>query len=388
MYSIKIFLRKDHLNQNGTRAVTLRFISNRNKRYYSLRIYAKERDWSEIQSRVKKSDKDYLRKNKLITKFENKAKNIIDSFFLNDLQLSFNEFSKQLWNKEYDDTSFVEYIQDKLPKRKLAKGTAKAYKSQLNKLQQFKSKIYFSDLNVNFLHEYKLHLLDVVGNNENTTNKNLRILKLFINWAIDDKLMEENPFDKFKTKHVAGKREHLTILELEKLEHLYAKAELPSNLQNVLRYFLFACYTGLRYTDLKGFSFKNIKKSSVKRKEIDIIDITMHKTKLPVVIPLTSKAKELIPTKYSQSQKVFDMISNQKTNDNLKRIMKEANIDKNITFHSARHTFATTGLEMGIPIEVISKILGHTELKTTQIYAKVNNSLKYREMMKLDKKVV
>jgi site-specific recombinase XerD len=78
------------------------------------------------------------------------------------------------------------------------------------------------------------------------------------------------------------------------------------------------------------------------------------------------------------------VLSNQKTNEYLKEITKIAGIDKKITFHSARHTLATNGLDMGIPIKVISKILGHTELKTTQIYAKVNNGLKYREMQKFN----
>ena len=212
-----------------------------------------------------------------------------------------------------------------------------------------------------------MFLLDVVGNNENTTNKGLRILKAFINWAIEDELMKKNPFQNIKTKHVDGKREHLSSLELEKLERLYKKNTLKYNLQNVLRYFLFSCYTGLRYTDLKSLNFKHIKKIEVKRNFVDVVDITMHKTKLPVVIPLTSKAKFLLPKKINRNQIVFRTLSNQKTNDNLKKIMKEAGIDKNITFHSARHTLATLGLEMGIPIEVISKILGHTELKTTQI---------------------
>ena len=384
MYSIKIFLRKDQVNKDGKNSVTLRFINNRLKKYYSLRIYVYKKDWSYAHLRVKKSDKEFARKNKLITKFENKAKNIIDSFFLNDRQLSFNEFSKHLWNKEYNDSSFVEFVSNKLSKRKLAKQTFKAYKSQLSKMNQFKSKIYFSDLTPSFIHEYKQFIMDELGNNENTTNKSLRILKLFINWAIDDKLMKENPFINFKLKHVDGKREYLTILEMNKLERLYKSKELKNNLHNVLRYFLFACYTGLRYIDLKEFSFKHIKKSSVNRTEFEIIEITMHKTKLPVVIPLTNKAKALIPKKYAKNQRVFEMISNQKTNQNLKQIMKLTGIDKEITFHCARHTLATIGLEIGMPIEVISKILGHTELKTTQIYAKVNNSLKYKEMMKLD----
>jgi integrase/recombinase XerC len=94
----------------------------------------------------------------------------------------------------------------------------------------------------------------------------------------------------------------------------------------------------------------------------------------------------LLPKKIIDSQKVFRVLSNQKTNEHLKEIIKIAEIEKNITFHSARHTLATIGLEKGIPIEVISKILGHTEIKMTQIYAKVNDSLKYQEMQKLDKK--
>ena len=388
MFTTKIFLRKDQVNKDGKNSVTLRLINNRQKKYYSLRIYVYQKDWNYNHLRVKKSDKDFLRKNKLITKFENKANNIVDSFFLDDKQLSFNEFSNKLWNKEYDDSSFVEYVSDKLPKRKLAKETFKAYKSQLSKMQQFKSKIYFSDITISFVHEYKQFLLDKLGNNENTTYKSLRILKLFINRAVEDKLMKENPFKNFKTKHINGKREHLTILELEKLENLYEREELNNNLQNVLRYFLFACHTGLRYIDLKNVTFNNIKRSSVNRNEFDVVDITMHKTKLPVVIPLTNKAKLLIPKKYANNQKVFDMITNQKTNDNLKKIIDTVGINKKITFHCARHTLATTGLEMGIPIEVISKILGHTELKTTQIYAKVNAGLKYREMMKLDQKAV
>ncbi len=95
-----------------------------------------------------------------------------------------------------------------------------------------------------------------------------------------------------------------------------------------------------------------------------------------------------MPKKITAEQLVFRVLSNQKTNEYLKEIIKIAGIDKVITFHSARHTLATRGLEMGIPIEVVSKILGHTEIKMTQIYAKVNDGLKYQEMMKIDRKLL
>lgn len=84
----------------------------------------------------------------------------------------------------------------------------------------------------------------------------------------------------------------------------------------------------------------------------------MHKTKMPVSIPLTQKASKIMPKKYSKNQLIFKILSNQKPNQNLKEIIKTSGTDKNITFHSARHTLATTGLEPGIPLEVISKILG------------------------------
>ena len=83
-----------------------------------------------------------------------------------------------------------------------------------------------------------------------------------------------------------------------------------------------------------------------------------------------------------QGDKIFKVITNQKTNEFLKDIMKTAGIQKTISFHCARHTFATVGLTVGIPMEVISKLLGHRDLKTTQIYAKVIDTLKIKEMEK------
>ncbi len=384
MITSKIFLRTDHLNSDGTNTVNLRLRNYNKKKDISLRIYVLSKSWNSSTKRVKKTGKDFARINKLITKFENRAKNIIDEHFFYDKPLTLSVFTRRFSIDERDSGSFYDYVLHKLENRRMAKETYKAYKSQVSKLKIFRKKLSFSDLTPFFIHQYKKHLMDEVGNNENTTNKSLRIIKAFINWAIEDELMKKNPFQSIKTNHVDGKREFLSILELEKLEILFNKAELKNNLHHVLRYFLFACYTGLRYTDMHDLRFKHIIKASFNRTEIDLIDIKMHKTQKQVTIPLIKKAKDLLHIRVTSSQKVFKIISNQKTNQNLKEIMKIAGINKKITFHSARHTLATNGLEMGIPIEVISKILGHTELKTTQIYAKVNDGLKYREMQKLN----
>ncbi|MCD4794937.1 MAG: site-specific integrase [Bacteroidales bacterium] len=174
----------------------------------------------------------------------------------------------------------------------------------------------------------------------------------------------------------------MNIAKLNKLEKLYYENNLDNRQLNVLRYFLFVCYTGLRYTDIKNLKYSHIKKRLFIEGEIQFIELKMHKTKLNVSVPIIEKAKKLMPKKVARNHLVFRVLSNQKTNQYLKEIIKIAGIEKNITFHSARHTLATTGLEMGIPIKVVSKILGHTEIKMTQIYAKVNDGLKYREMMK------
>jgi len=364
--------------------VYIRLTINRRKKDLSLKIQVKAKDWSFSKNFVKKSDPKFLRKNKLITKYLNKAENIVDEFFLTDQQLNFTDFENLLKNKEYSDESFVEFVFDEIQKRDVAHETFRTYKSQITKLQQFRKNILFTEINLSFINAYKSYMLNKLGNKPNTANKSLAMLKTFVNWAIEQRLIKENPFNQIKISKVQGQRQYLSISEVEKLENLYHHGDLKYRQQNVLRYFLFVCYTGLRFSDVKGLKYKDIKKRLFKGNNVDFIELQMHKTKLTVSIPIINKAKSLMPRKFSANQEVFKVLSNQKTNQYIKEIIKTAGIDKHITFHSARHTFATNGLEMGIPIEVISKMLGHTEIKMTQIYAKVNDGLKYREMMKMD----
>ena len=137
--------------------------------------------------------------------------------------------------------------------------------------------------------------------------------------------------------------------------------------------FLFSCYSGLSYIDLKELTVHQIVKGMDGN---DWIYTKREKTQQSVKIPLLNSAKFIL-NKYLENEststtKVFPVISNQKINKYLKDLMKAINVRKRITFHSARHTFATTvTLSNGVPIETVSKILGHSKLSTTQIYARV-----------------
>lgn len=195
-----------------------------------------------------------------------------------------------------------------------------------------------------------------------------------INMAIALEWLNKDPFIKFKAKLEKREREFLTQIELEFIEDYESKI---SRLDLVKDLFLFSCYTGIAYVDIMELTNKNILKG------IDgnlWIETTRVKTKTTVRLPLL-EVPETILSKYKTDiraiaiDKLFPKISNQKLNSYLKEIADLCGIKKNLTFHMARHTFATTvTLTNGVPIESVSKMLGHTKLTTTQIYAKVVES--------------
>jgi site-specific recombinase XerD len=149
--------------------------------------------------------------------------------------------------------------------------------------------------------------------------------------------------------------------------------------------FIFQCYTGLSYGDTQRLNSSNIEQ---KGKNEYWLKMTREKTKVAFTVPLLPKAL-LIIEKYSSAEDkkggLLPTISNQKMNENLKLIQELAKIEKNLTSHLARHTFATTiTLGHGVPIETVSKMLGHTKLATTQMYAKVLDNKIRQDMAKLE----
>jgi len=219
----------------------------------------------------------------------------------------------------------------------------------------------------------------MLGNNENTASKSLRSLRTFVNVSLRYGHIKTNPFKFITIKKVDGKRDFLNTEELHKLSQAYFTGKFIKTIEKeILQYFLFSCYTGLRYSDLKSLRTDSLDGGKIK--------INMHKTGYLVSIPLTQKAQQLLPERTtSHAEPVFRIYCNKVTNRVLKQVGQRYEIPKKLTCHVARHTFATVSITLGIPIEVVSKLLGHTNLKTTQIYAKIVDSVKEREMEKWNK---
>lgn len=376
MPSLSVFLRKEPNNKTGKSGLYIRYIDNRRKKKdISLKLLIPTNEWNEDKRQIKRTFPEYQEYHRRLMTHVTRANQIIINADKKDKELSAEEFARIFTNAPASD-NFVSYAKSEMERSKhlFSQETLKAYRYQTKKIQTFAPDVKIHEIDLNFIRRYEEWLITERRNQPNTVWRSMAWLKAILNRALRDDIIEKNPFARFKLSKKPGRREFLTLAELKVLEALLEEQRLKGPLRNVLQYFLFSCYTGLRYQDIKDLTHADISN--------DIIRIKMHKTQSDVSIPLMDKAKALIPENPIRLMKVFRVVSNQKTNHMLKEIMELAGIEKEISFHCARHTFATVGITIGIPMEIISKLLGHSDLKTTQIYAKIVDEVKIKEMSK------
>jgi len=253
--------------------------------------------------------------------------------------------------------------------------TLQRYQTTQKHLRAFISSSYkrkdypVKGIDTQFINAFIYYLKTELNHTHNTALKYLAYLKKIVRVAFSNGWMEKDPFYNFKLKTESIDREFLTKEEIIKIME---KEFITPRIENVRDVFLFSCNTGLAYADVEKLTADNIIKG------IDgslWIKIKRTKTKSLSSIPLLPIAQKLIE-KYEGVENLkgtlFPVYSNQRMNSYLKEIAERCDIKKNLTFHVARHTFATTvTLTNGVPIESVSKMLGHRSLKTTQHYAKI-----------------
>ncbi|WP_339917125.1 site-specific integrase [Yeosuana marina] len=255
--------------------------------------------------------------------------------------------------------------------------TTERYLHKFLKQKQKTKDIYLKQLNYRFIIDFEQYLRNYRNSKKqlmlsnNGVMKHLERFKKIINLGIKLEWITKNPFNQFQLKFEKYDRQYLTERELQLIEGTCFNND---RLERVKDCFLFSCYTGLSYIDVKELTSNQITKG------IDNnhwIFTKREKTNETVKVPILPQAMDII-NKYKEDSEnrigkpLLPLSSNQKTNSYLKEIAMAIGIHKNITFHVARHTFATTVmLSNGVPIETVSKLLGHTKLSTTQIYARV-----------------
>jgi len=298
---------------------------------------------------------------------------------------------------------FCDFVEETIKRERelneISKGTLDNYDAQLAKLKNYRPKLSIHDITKTFLEEYKAYIKDILKQADNTAYHAMCFLRKYTKILFDTGKVGRYPFSDFTVGTPFGvEPEYLTPEELTKLHEIYDSKELSKivkkgrgnkvdfnigeEYQKILRYFLAACYCGLRHSDIKTLNKSDIQGNFIV-KELQKGRLRRKKT---VRIPIRKKLLSLLELN-SKSGLAFEdpVLENLKTNKYLKAIMKIAGINRHITFHASRHTFAIISLLLGIKIEVVSDILGHSELTTTQRYARVIDRLREQEMDKWDK---
>lgn len=227
--------------------------------------------------------------------------------------------------------------------------------------------IYLIDLKSDFLREFYNYIVEYKHLKKSTAWVYCCYLKKIVLHAYCQGIIHQNPFYNVKISPNIPDRNYLTEEELNKLIEYKTEDPLSCYVRDL---FVFSCFTGISFVDILSLRSDNIVNAN------DEIWIAGHRQKsmVPYYVRLLQIPKAILQKYYGNYRnKIFDEVTNSIVNKKLKLIVKECHIEKNITFHCARHTFATLALTYGMPIESVSKILGHTNITTTQVYAKITN---------------
>ncbi len=390
MASVKIILRKDRINAKNEHPLWIRVSKDRKSKYITLDIYLLPAQWDDKLQRVKKNHPNKNQLNAFLASKVSEAEGVSVELETKSKYIGTYNIKEAIIGKALPD--FFPYA-DKFVNHLEASGKIGTYrraKAVIAKLRKFAGDkpLLFDQITVSFLKEYENHLKANLKNRQNTVHANFRLMRTIMNNAVREDLLpvQFNAFNKYKLKAEQTQRAYLTEAELSKMEVLQLKeGSVMNHHRNI---YVFAAYTGgLRISDVLQLRWKNF--------DGEKINIMIHKTQTPLSIKLPERALQIISEyrigeckgndfifpllKVSPDEEnpkvIFNAISSATayTNTDLKKLGTAAKIEKHISFHTSRHTWATRALTKGMRIEHVSKLMGHAAIKETQIYAKIVN---------------
>lgn len=382
VFKAAFYLRSNHVNKDGKSMVMLRCSLNGERANFgSTGIGVDPKAWDCTKSRVKGRNTEALSTNLQLSNLEDLVTSIYYKYEKTDM-LSLERIKQDYLGKTVSTDTIMElfethnedikkqvgcgglsttsYSKYELVRKRFAEMIMKDYRRKDLRLTEVTSFV---------IHDFELYLRTEIGQSPNTATKTLKTFKSVILFGIRNGLMTNNPFANIRF-HLKGVDRG--YLEDDELNRLMNKEIGNKRLSLIRDLFVFSCFTGLAYIDLANLKGENI----VTLNGAEWIKGRRIKTGTLINVVLLDIPKRLI-LKYTDDKRrkehLFPIISNQKMNEYLKEIAAICDIDKNLTCHIARHTFATMALSKGVPIESVSKMLGHTNIRTTQIYAKVTD---------------
>ncbi len=382
-FSILFYPKNVHLDKNKLAPIYMRITVDGKRSEVSIRRKIDPTQWNSLAGKLKGSKTEVKELNRYLNDIRSKVNRIQGKFFTQGkpytAMMIKNIFVNNGGNRKTLIAIFQEHNNqiEKLVGKSYSSGCYQRYVRTNRHLKGYLQKeyhmedIFVQEVDLKFINgfEYYLKVKDI--GNQNTITKYLTNLKKIIRIAYANDWISKDPFFHWKAKWKAVERNFLSESDIQKM---LEKELHVSRLDLVKDIFIFCCFTGLAYADVKKLSNSDIvigmdgeRWIKTKRTKTDT------RSNIPI-LPIAEGILEKYKTRADvlNTKKLLPVLSNQKMNAYLKEIADLCNINKNLTFHLARHTFATTvTLSNGVPIESVSKMLGHRSLSTTQHYAKI-----------------
>lgn len=391
---ILFVLRKNKTNNQGFCPLVCRITFNSKRREFNTGFYVPESDWN-AKLQIVTAKTTYSKNiNTHLNKMYRDLLATYSEVVLDNEVFGVNEiFNAYIGTSKKGILYTVEYFQDYLLKikRLVGKGmelsTWKKFENSLMHLKSFikwkydQQDLLMRDVNLFFINEYEFYLKTVKELANPTIHKVVQRFKKVMMHAENEGMLRKTPFALHKAVLIKKEVIYLNHEELQLLED-YTISQPRLNL--VRNLFVFCCYTGLPYYEMSTLSARNIERGF--DRELWLI-VDRKKTSKSYRVPLLPKAVEIMREYLGGEGLIFPKLSNQKFNSYLKEIADIVGIEKNLTHHIARKTFASTVLLYNdVPIEIVSELLGHSSIKVTQeSYARLSNKKVSETMIRLSK---
>ena len=355
---------------------------NQRKVYFKTNIYLKPEHWDKQTSQVcNHPQANDL--NTMLFEFVLHLQAIELSFWKRGIPVTLSLLKDAIKKDKPVNVTFPVFARIYVQESDRKRSTKENLLTTVTVLQEFRPGIDFKDITYTFLRDFEVHLKEK-GNSVNTIAKHLRQLRTLVNEAINQGYIPSDayPFRKFKIKQEKGRKEFLTLNELRRLENLLVS---DKRLRHVLDAFLFCCYTGLRYSDFCQLTPENIIRVNGKRWLYFKSVKTDVEVRLPLHLLFEGKALAVLE-RYDIVTDFAKIGPNSEANKYLAQLAALARIRKHITYHTARHTCATLLVHQGVPITTVQKLLGHTSVRTTEVYSEVLSNTIIRDLKAVKRK--
>lgn len=394
--SILFVINQAKTNSKGLCPIYCRITLYKERKQFSTGLFVNPNYWENKLQKVNIQDTNYKFINKQIEQIQLKINNIImllqiqnGEFTLDNIYNLFKGI--ELKKEEYILSYYKRYLSrlKKLVGSEIKENTYSKFVYVSNHLESFlkikykKSDYPLKELNLQFLNDFDYYLKTEKNQRQITINKTIQRLRTPIKQAISEGYLDRDPFILYKSKKVRKTVIFLTTEELKTLENTVLQQKRLGFIQDL---FIFCCYTGLAFNEMTNLEKKHIQKGF---DGFNWIQMKREKTQRQISIPILPKAQELINKYSNNNNRIFPSISNQKFNSYMKEISLIIGIEKKLTHHTARKTFASTVLLYNnVPMEIVSELLGHSNMTITQeSYGQIVKKKVSDAMINLSKKL-